>query len=87
MIYDDIFFYSKFHSGPVSCLCSEIGECDYTGDNEVDVLPNIFQVKNIEAAGRKEFYFIFIRKRTARNIVPPILSVATTLGKLIECRK
>ena len=26
---------------------------------------NIFQVKNLEAAGRKEFYFIFIRKRTA----------------------
>ena len=64
----------------MSCLCSEVAACENTGDNEVDVLPNIFQVKHLQATGRKEFYFIFIRKRTARNFVPPTLSVATTLG-------
>ena len=37
-------------SGPVSCLCSEVAACEDTGDNEVDILQNILQVKNLQAA-------------------------------------
>merc|ERR1712110_353519 len=39
----DIENYPNCVSGPPSCLCSEIAACENTGDNEVDVLPNIFQ--------------------------------------------
>ena len=31
-------------SGPPSCLCSKTEECEITGDNELDVVPNITQV-------------------------------------------
>ena len=34
-------------SGPQSCLCSEVAACENTGDNEVDYLTNIFQVKSV----------------------------------------
>ena len=32
-------------SGPPSCLCSKPEECETTGDNELDVVPNVTQVR------------------------------------------
>ena len=66
-------------SGPPSCLCSEVGECENTGDNEVDIVPNIFQVKGVHVEEINLTYNC--RRRIARTFVPPTLSVATTLGK------
>ena len=57
-----------------------MAECDHTADNEVDVHPDIFQVKTIKVAGNIMFHLTIFRRRTARNFVPPTLSVATTLG-------
>ena len=34
-------------SGPRICLCSEVAACENTGDNEVDFLTNILQVKSL----------------------------------------
>ena len=31
-------------SGPPSCLCSKIEQCEITEDNELDVVPNITEV-------------------------------------------
>ena len=47
-----IILLSLLPSGPVSCLCSEVAACENTGDNEVDVLPNIFQVNIFQATRR-----------------------------------
>ena len=33
------------HSGPPSCLCSKTEQCEITGENEVNVVPNISEVK------------------------------------------
>merc|ERR1712062_132683 len=30
-------------SGPPSCLCSQEEECEVTADNQIDLVPNIFQ--------------------------------------------
>ena len=76
-----IFIYSILHSGPPSCLCSEVGECINTGDNEVEVVPNISQVKSFHIEGNIESTYKFFRKKSARTYAPPTLSVVTTLGK------
>ena len=34
-------------SGPRSCLCSELEECEVTADNELDIVPQVSQVENI----------------------------------------
>ena len=34
-------------SGPPSCLCSKVEECVATGDNQIDLLPNVLEVKTI----------------------------------------
>ena len=31
-------------SGPSSCLCSKPEECEISGDNELDVVPNVAEV-------------------------------------------
>ena len=31
-------------SGPSSCLCSRVEDCLVDGDNEVDLVPNVFEV-------------------------------------------
>ena len=46
-------------SGPLSCLCSEIAACEYMADNEVDVLPDIFQVKLFKLPERITLSFHF----------------------------
>ena len=35
-------------SGPPSCLCSKTEQCEITGDNEIDVVPNITEVKHLD---------------------------------------
>ena len=40
-----------FNSGLPSCLCSKTEECEITADNELDVVPNITQVRRREAKG------------------------------------
>ena len=75
-----IYILTLIHSGPQSCLCSELAECRYTADNELEVLPNIFQVKIFQL--EEIFYFCISRRRPASNFVPPTLSVATTLGRV-----
>ena len=74
---------SRLPSGPLSCLCSEVAACEYSADNEVDVLPSIFQVKIFK---QESFSFKIFRKRTVESFVPPTLSVATTLG-IVRGRK
>ena len=66
-------------SGPLSCLCSEVEECENTGDNEVDFLTNVFQVKSIYVE-RQILHISIFRRKTVRNFVPLTLSAATTLG-------
>ena len=34
-------------SGPPSCLCSKVEECEVTGDNQIDLIPNVFKVKTL----------------------------------------
>ena len=58
-----IFIYSILHSGPPSCLCSEVGECINTGDNEVEVVPNISQVKSFHIEGNIESTYKFFLGR------------------------
>ena len=43
VVMDNIFI--PLLSGPPSCLCSKIEQCEITEDNELDVVPNITEVK------------------------------------------
>ena len=78
--YKQIISLSLFRSGPPSCLCSEVAACENTGDNEVDVLPNIFQVRQKYRSKNYSVFENIFRRRHARNFVPATLSVITTLG-------
>ena len=69
----------------MSCLCSEVFACDHTENNEVDVLPNISQVRE-EYIELQKFVFNIFRRGPARNSVQPTPSVVTTLGNsLFSC--
>ena len=44
-----IFICISLLSGTPSCLCSEIEECEITEENEVDVVPNVTEVKALNS--------------------------------------
>ena len=53
----------------------------------MEVLPNIVQVKIFKLQETLYFHFKMFRRRSARNFVPPTLSVATTLGRVLVNKK
>ena len=40
-------------SGPPSCLCSKTEQCEVTGDNELEVVPNVTRVRGQRSSETK----------------------------------
>ena len=70
-------------SGPPSCLCSKIEECEITEENELEAVSNIYEVILIESLRKLKLFDFLVRRRLVRSSVLPSANVLITLGMIL----